>query len=60
MTDVLTVDRTQVIAYRVAQQGLQREASAAGDLAVFDIGVQDGQIAFAGFQGVHRRVPVVA
>ncbi|MGN6607453.1 MAG: DNA glycosylase AlkZ-like family protein [Jatrophihabitans sp.] len=39
---MLTVDRKQVLAYRVAAQGLDAAASAVGDLAVLDIGVQDG------------------
>ena len=35
------VDRSQVVAFRVAAQGLHRETSAVGDLAVLDIGVQE-------------------
>ncbi|HET6876465.1 MAG TPA: crosslink repair DNA glycosylase YcaQ family protein [Jatrophihabitans sp.] len=37
----MNVSREQVLAYRVAAQGLHREASAAGKLAVLDIGVQE-------------------
>ncbi|MDT4926111.1 MAG: hypothetical protein QOG01_3824 [Pseudonocardiales bacterium] len=37
----MKVTREQVIAYRVAAQGLHREARAVGDLAVLDIGVQE-------------------
>lgn len=37
----MQVDREQVIAYRVAQQGLHRTASRAGELAVLDLGVQE-------------------
>ncbi|MDT4911062.1 MAG: hypothetical protein QOC66_190 [Pseudonocardiales bacterium] len=33
--------REQVIAYRVAAQGLHRESASVGDLAVLDIGVQE-------------------
>ncbi len=36
-----TVDRAQVIAYRIAAQGLHREAKAVGELAILDIGVQE-------------------
>ncbi|WP_007027370.1 DNA glycosylase AlkZ-like family protein [Saccharomonospora iraqiensis] len=35
------VDRAQVLAYRIAAQGLHRETSDPVDLAVFDLGVQD-------------------
>jgi winged helix DNA-binding protein len=35
------VDRAQVIAYRVAAQGLHREAASVAELAVLDIGVQE-------------------
>lgn len=37
----MNVSREQVIAYRVAAQGLHREGRSAGRLAVLDIGVQD-------------------
>lgn len=37
----LTVDRRQVLAYRVAAQGLHRDSAAPGDLAVLDLGVQE-------------------
>lgn len=37
----MEVSREQVIAYRVAAQGLHREARAVGDLGVLDIGVQE-------------------
>jgi hypothetical protein len=37
----MKVTREQVIAYRVAAQGLHREARSVGDLAVLDIGVQE-------------------
>ena len=37
----MDVSREQVIAYRVAAQGLHRTASSTGNLAVLDIGVQD-------------------
>lgn len=36
------MDRRQVLAYRIAAQGLHRETSDAASLAVFDLGVQDG------------------
>jgi hypothetical protein len=38
---VLEVDRKQVLAYRIAAQGLHREATDPADLAVFDLGLQD-------------------
>jgi hypothetical protein len=38
---VLDVDRRQVLAYRIAAQGLHRDETDAGGLAVFDLGVQD-------------------
>jgi hypothetical protein len=37
----MKITREQVIAYRVAAQGLHREARAVGDLGVLDIGVQE-------------------
>jgi Winged helix DNA-binding domain len=37
---VLKVSRQQVLAYRVSAQGLHREATALGELAALDIGVQ--------------------
>ncbi len=37
----ISVSREQVIAYRVAAQGLHRESTSAGDLDVLDIGVQE-------------------
>ncbi len=37
----MDVDREQVIAYRVAVQGLHRDATTVGRLAVLDIGVQE-------------------
>lgn len=37
----MKITREQVIAYRVAAQGLHREARAIGDLGVLDIGVQE-------------------
>ena len=37
----MNVTREQVIAYRVAAQGLHREATSVGDVAVLDIGVQE-------------------
>jgi hypothetical protein len=37
----MDVSREQVIAYRLAAQGLYREAGAVGDLGVLDIGVQE-------------------
>jgi hypothetical protein len=37
----MKVSREQVIAYRVAAQGLHRDASAVGKLGVLDIGVQE-------------------
>ena len=37
----MNVSREQVLAYRVAAQGLHREASAVAELAVLDIGVQE-------------------
>jgi hypothetical protein len=40
---VLEVDRKQVMAFRVAAQGLHREVADASKLAVFDLGVQDNQ-----------------
>ncbi|HEU5267327.1 MAG TPA: crosslink repair DNA glycosylase YcaQ family protein [Jatrophihabitans sp.] len=41
MTKTPTVTREQVIAYRVATQGLHREAQTVGDLDVLDIGIQE-------------------
>ena len=41
MSAIKTVSREQVIAYRVAAQGLHREARSVAKLAVLDIGVQD-------------------
>jgi hypothetical protein len=38
---MLEVDREQVLAYRVAAQGLHRDEPDAAKLAVFDLGVQD-------------------
>jgi hypothetical protein len=38
---VLEVDREQVLAYRIAAQGLHRDEKNAAKLAVFDLGVQD-------------------
>ena len=43
----LEVDRRRVIAYRVAAQGLHREASDVEALAVLDIGVQDAALELA-------------
>lgn len=37
----MDVTREQVIAYRVAAQGLHRDAASVGELAVLDIGVQE-------------------
>lgn len=37
----MDVSREQVIAYRIAAQGLHRDGNAVGDLAVLDIGVQE-------------------
>ncbi|AXB47177.1 winged helix DNA-binding domain-containing protein [Amycolatopsis albispora] len=37
------MDRKQVMAYRIAAQGLHREAADPHELAVFDLGVQDNQ-----------------
>jgi Winged helix DNA-binding domain len=37
----MKVSRAQVIAYRVAAQGLHRDASAVGDLGVLKIGIQE-------------------
>jgi hypothetical protein len=37
----MKVTRAQVLAYRVAAQGLHRDGTSAGKLAVLDIGVQD-------------------
>lgn len=37
----LTVERRQVLAYRVAAQGLHRDRATPGDLAVLDLGVQE-------------------
>ncbi|MGA6164028.1 DNA glycosylase AlkZ-like family protein [Amycolatopsis magusensis] len=37
------MDRQQVMAYRIAAQGLHRETADPHDLAVFDLGVQDNQ-----------------
>ncbi|MDQ2796689.1 MAG: winged helix DNA-binding domain-containing protein [Actinomycetota bacterium] len=37
----MQLTREQVIAYRVAAQGLHREASAVGELGVLDLGVQE-------------------
>ncbi|HEV7980651.1 DNA glycosylase AlkZ-like family protein [Amycolatopsis sp.] len=38
---MLEVDREQVLAYRIAAQGLHRDEPDAAKLAVFDLGVQD-------------------
>ncbi|MDT4930456.1 MAG: hypothetical protein QOF92_3323 [Pseudonocardiales bacterium] len=38
---LMRISRNQVIAYRVAVQGLHRDAGAIGDLAILDIGVQE-------------------
>jgi hypothetical protein len=46
---VVKVSRAQVLAYRFAAQGLHREASSAGDLAVLDIGVQEAMGQPAGY-----------
>lgn len=57
MSVALKVDRAQVLAYRVAAQGLHREATIADQLAVLDIGVQEAMgnpaaLAFANRLGV--------
>ncbi len=41
MTRAVQVTREQVIAYRVAAQGLHRDTDSAGELAVLDLGVQE-------------------
>ncbi|MBE7189127.1 crosslink repair DNA glycosylase YcaQ family protein, partial [Jatrophihabitans endophyticus] len=46
---MLTVDRAQVLAYRVAAQGLHRDASGVGELAVLDLGVQEAMGQPAGY-----------
>jgi hypothetical protein len=43
------VNRAQVLAYRIAEQGLHREANSVGDLAVLDIGVQEAMGQPAGY-----------
>lgn len=48
-TRALAVRREQVIAYRVAAQGLHRDATRVGDLAVLDIGVQEAMGQPAGY-----------
>ncbi|WP_236795895.1 DNA glycosylase AlkZ-like family protein [Amycolatopsis sp. GM8] len=40
---MLEVDREQVVAYRIAAQGLHRTAKDAAELAVFDLGLQSTQ-----------------
>ncbi|RZQ62623.1 DNA glycosylase AlkZ-like family protein [Amycolatopsis suaedae] len=40
---MLTVDRAQVLAYRIAEHGLHRAGTDPAALAVFDLGVQDNQ-----------------
>ncbi|SFB51309.1 Winged helix DNA-binding domain-containing protein [Amycolatopsis marina] len=40
---MLSVDRKQVLAYRIAAQGLHREAADPAGLAVLDLGIQDNQ-----------------
>lgn len=37
----MNVERSQVVAYRVAAQGLHRQATGVDELAILDIGVQD-------------------
>ena len=56
---MLTVTRAQVIAYRVAAQGLHREASQAQQLAVLAIGVQDaaGELARLAFDARLEAAP---
>jgi hypothetical protein len=51
MSAVLDVTRAQVLGYRVAAQGLYREAARVDQLAVLDIGVQDasGELARLAF-----------
>lgn len=41
MSGVVTVSRADVLAYRVAVQGLHRDGASVGDLGVLDIGVQE-------------------
>lgn len=47
MGSVLEVDRTRVMAYRVAAQQLDRRAGKAGELAVLALGVQDTPVGVA-------------
>ncbi|MEQ7126777.1 winged helix DNA-binding domain-containing protein [Actinopolymorpha sp. B11F2] len=44
---VLTVDRRQVLAYRVAAHGLARDVKDPRDLGVLDLGIQDSQFGTA-------------
>jgi Winged helix DNA-binding domain len=53
---VTEVDRTQVLAYRAAAQGLNRTASSASKLATFDIGFQDTPAGSAAI-GLAARLP---
>src|SRR4051794_18163899 len=55
---VMKVSRAQVLAYRVAVQGLHREANSVGDLAVLDIGVQEAMGQPAGYAFASRLADV--
>lgn len=57
--DPLKLSREQVIAYRVAAQGLHREAERVDELAVLDLGVQDSgaEAARLAFDARLRRPP---
>ncbi|MFD1052517.1 winged helix DNA-binding domain-containing protein, partial [Kibdelosporangium lantanae] len=44
---VIRVDRAQVLAYRVARQGLHRTNTPVDDLDVVDLGVQDTPVGSA-------------
>jgi hypothetical protein len=54
----MKVSRAQVLAYRIAAQGLHREANSVGDLAVLDIGVQEAMGQPAGYAFAARLADV--
>ena len=55
----MKVDRQQVLAYRSRAQGLLREATSVGDLAILDLGVQEamGQPAASAFDARLAKTP---
>ena len=54
----MKVSRAQVLAYRIAAQGLHRDANAVADLAVLDIGVQEAFGQPAGYAFASRLADV--